>query len=395
MNWFGHGRSSSGNSRGVLEEAPAKKTTVFDDSRIFFQILDAVPDLGIAIASPEMGQGKSGNPIFYLNRAMKEIVHRMEKELKSGFGVSPDEVEGGSIHRFHKDPDRIRKILAGIRPGEVRQNQVMEIGGVSLLSTTEALLDPATKEIVGYMTIFRDVTADRLLEKSVAAQEEASVTLSKAMEKLDAGIRKIVEVTGQVSAEARKTRTEGEAGRATVGLLLSKVQGAGEAMQALVDVVGGLNIRSQGIGKVVEVIDDIASQTNLLALNAAIEAARAGDQGRGFAVVADEVRKLAERTIRATKEIGATIRETQADTNKTVTLIHGTLAQVKESQGRANEVGSVFESIVGHATVLSESLQSIEGVTGSQSKSVSDVRRQLDDLVRGLKETTKGVRGRE
>ena len=323
---------------------------------------------------------------------MKEIVQRMEKELKQGFGVSPDDVEGGSIHRFHKDPDRIRKILAGIRPGEVRQNQVMEIGGISLLSTTEALLDPASKEIVGYMTIFRDVTTGRLLEKSVSAQEDSSVTLSKAMEKLDSGIRKIVEVTGQVSAEARKTRTEGEAGRATVGLLLSKVQGAGEAMQALVDVVGTLNIRSQGIGKVVEVIDDIASQTNLLALNAAIEAARAGDQGRGFAVVADEVRKLAERTIRATKEIGATIRETQDDTNKTVTLIHGTLAQVKESQGRADEVGSVFESIVGHATVLSDSLQSIVGVTESQSKSVSDVRRQLDDLVRGLKETTKGVR---
>ena len=392
MGWFGQDMHSSEKLRQDQEVSTTIRATVFDDSRIFFQILDAVPDLGIAIASPEMGQGKSGNQIFYLNRAMKEIVQRMEKELKQGFGVSPDDVEGGSIHRFHKDPDSIRKILAGIRLGEVRQNQVMEIGGISLLSTTEALLDPASKEIVGYMTIFRDVTAGRRLEKSVSAQEEASVTLSKAMEKLDSGIRKIVEVTGQVSAEARKTRTEGEVGRKTVGELLSKVQGAGEAMQALVDVVGGLNIRSQGIGKIVEVIDDIASQTNLLALNAAIEAARAGDQGRGFAVVADEVRKLAERTIRATKEIGATIRETQDDTNKTVTLIHGTLGEVRDSQGRADEVGSVFESIVGHATVLSDSLQSIVGVTESQSKSVSEVRRQLDDLVRGLKETTKGVR---
>lgn len=82
---------------------------------------------------------------------------------------------------------------------------------------------------------------------------------------------------------------------------ITEIENINNIVSEAASAVELLGSSSDKIGKIIEVIDDIAGQTNLLALNAAIEAARAGEHGKGFAVVADEVGKLAERTIHATK----------------------------------------------------------------------------------------------
>ena len=106
--------------------------------------------------------------------------------------------------------------------------------------------------------------------------------------------------------------------------------------------VQGLADAAEKIGKVVDMINDIAGQTNLLALNATIEAARAGEAGRGFAVVASEVKNLASQTAKATDDIGAQIASMQQVTKEAATAIGSISGIIAEINQIANQMAEAI-----------------------------------------------------
>ncbi len=121
-----------------------------------------------------------------------------------------------------------------------------------------------------------------------------------------------------------------------------------------------LDESSRVIGRIVEVIQELADQTNLLALNATIESARAGEAGRGFAVVASSVKDLAKQTAAATKNIETTVLEIQ-----------------KNIQGVVGATNSISRTV----SEVSVNMTTIAAAVEEQSVTMAAISRTADELL--------------
>ncbi|MBK9577621.1 MAG: HAMP domain-containing protein [Fibrobacterota bacterium] len=229
----------------------------------------------------------------------------------------------------------------------------LQLEAASLASASEQLSATGTQLAAGSG---RSANNAKELAKSSRLVQSNISQVAAGAEQMSAGIR-------EVSRNASDT-----SGRVSVAT--TAVHDADQAMQRLGET-------SLEIGKVIEVIDDIAEQTKLLALNATIEAARAGEAGKGFAVVAVEVKELAKKTGEATQEIAARIQGIRAEIDKSTTAI----AQV------ASAVKDVTTLSLGIATAIEEQ----SSVTGEIVRGVTEGSSSLDGIGRSIQEVAEDV----
>ncbi|WP_231895558.1 methyl-accepting chemotaxis protein [Halodesulfovibrio spirochaetisodalis] len=190
---------------------------------------------------------------------------------------------------------------------------------------------------------------------------------------------------------AEQAHKTAEDGAAVVTHVVASTKDVHDNTVEMQKFIAELRSQADGIGNIINVINDIADQTNLLALNAAIEAARAGDAGRGFAVVADEVRKLAEKTMSATKEVENVVTGIQNSTSNTLTYMHDVADLIGENTQQTHAAGNSLQQIVTSVMETSERVRSIATAAEQQSATTeqiagasSEVNRLADESAQAL-----------
>jgi len=222
-------------------------------------------------------------------------------------------------------------------------------------------------------------------------QENQTSEVAAAVEEMTAAILENAKNAAQTAQMSQASSIKAQEGTAAM-------QETREGMEEIVmssgktnEIIRSLAGRAEQIGEVIQVINDIADQTNLLALNAAIEAARAGEQGRGFAVVADEVRKLAERTTRATGEVGDTIKAIQIDTQKATESMVESNNVVNRGKQATVKTGDVLREIMQSVEQAMDMISQIAAATEQMSSGAEEISRNVDAISLVTRESSHGA----
>lgn len=277
-----------------------------------------------------------------------------------------------------------------MKPVDILRQKLREIGRGEL-TTAEAMM-PRRDEFMLLAIALNDLK--EMLRGTIQAMDNNGSVLTTATEQLTAhadqtaaGAQETAGTIGElvstvddvrdnvntVATGAGTTAEHASKGGRHVVELQSSFQSIESATREAATAVEELHAKSGEIGRITDLITQIADQTNLLALNAAIEAARAGKQGRGFAVVAEEVRKLAEESGSAAKSIHTLILDTQTRTQHVTDMMARNREQVQSGASVVSKVNQTFRDIDSRVQELTKNLQSVADAARQMSEGMNTV----------------------
>jgi len=102
--------------------------------------------------------------IAYINPLGLRALHALEEHIYQAFKVKVADIVSGSIHRFHRDPARVERVLANA--AGLPRDVSFSFGPITLTTRINGIVLNGTK--LGYVVTFEDVTERLLIEEAEA-----------------------------------------------------------------------------------------------------------------------------------------------------------------------------------------------------------------------------------
>jgi methyl-accepting chemotaxis protein len=93
--------------------------------------------------------------LVYMNPIAEKTLKSIEMEILRVFGVRVDDFIGESIHKFHRDPDQVERILRN--PSALPHEAFFDFGVVHLKTSINGVAGPEG-DIIGYIVNWEDVS---------------------------------------------------------------------------------------------------------------------------------------------------------------------------------------------------------------------------------------------
>lgn len=316
----------------------------------------------------------------------------MDKDLSPAF-----DAVANRVRRFSDQVSEQREAarLEAVRAAErAHWLQLLALGATLLLAVGVAygLTSGLARQVGASVQHIRSSSSElqaAATQQASGAKEQATAMneITTTIGELLATSRQIAESAQHVARMASDSAQSTRDGEATLQRAREAVTSIQGQVEAIVQHMLELGRKSQQIGSILEIINELADQTNILAINATIEASGAGEAGRRFSVVGEEIRKLADRVGGSTKEIRTLIEEVRAAVNASVMATETGSKTVASGAQRFEELQAAFTRIGGVIVSTMEAGREIELSTKQQSSAVEQVNVAIASVAQTTKET--------
>jgi methyl-accepting chemotaxis protein len=114
--------------------------------------------------------------LVFMNPKAEKTLKSMENDIFEVFNIRVSDFIGGSIHRFHKNPDQVERILS--HPMNLPHEAIFEFGGIHLSSRINGIAGSGG-DIIGYIVNWEIISEKAKLWEHLSKNNELNLGMAQ------------------------------------------------------------------------------------------------------------------------------------------------------------------------------------------------------------------------